>query len=98
MRDTSSSIQATTQPDSAEGREIKVSEGCGYEVTTGAQYTAGSMPSGLPEAAGEGGSYVFRVGAGLPLDQVVITIDTRQLTEQARIRKMNREIRRAHRR
>jgi hypothetical protein len=98
MRDTSSSDQATTQPEGDDGREIEVRAGRGYDVITGAQYSAGSMPSGLPEVAVEGAGYVFRVGAGHSLNQVVITIDTRQLTEQARVKKMNQAIRRARRR
>lgn len=98
MRDTSSGIQATTQPEGGDGREIKVSARRGDKVITGAQYSAGSMPSDLPEFAVEGGGYVFRVVAGHPLHQVVITIDTRQLIEQARVKKMNQAIWRASRR
>jgi hypothetical protein len=98
MSDTSSGIQATTQPEACDGREIEVITRPGFEVFTGAQYSASSMPSGLPEVSVEGSGYVFRLGEGPPLHQVVISLDIRQLTEQARIKKMNQAIRRANRR
>jgi len=97
MHDTSGGMQATTQPEGGDRREIEVKTEHNYEVITDARYTAGSTPSGLPEVA-EGAGYVFRIGEGYPLNQVVITIDTGQLTEQARIRKVNQAIRRARRR
>jgi len=96
--DTSGSSEVTTQPETNDGKELKVRSGRSYEIITAAQYGVGTVPSGLPEVAHGGGNYVFRVASGTSVPQVVVTLDTKQLTEQARVRKMNQAIRRARRR
>ena len=95
--DTSGGSEGLTQAEAGNRREVAVRKVSEYEIVTGAQFAAGSVPSGLPEVAPEGIGYVFRLGAGTPLDTVTITIDTQQLAEQARVRKVNQAIRRARR-
>ena len=98
--DTRASAAVTTQAEASGEAEIKV----GHtpppsEIPTGVCHEAGSVPSGLPEMVeAEGYGYVFRVGGNSRSGRVTITLDTEQLVEQARVRKVNRAIRRAHRR
>lgn len=95
--DTSGSSEVTTQPETNDGKELEVKSGRSYEIITAAQYGVGTVPSGLPEVAAEGGNYVFRVASGASVPQVIITLDTKQLAEQSRVRKVNQAIRRARR-
>lgn len=97
MSDTGSLTPVTTPTESFGQAEIKsdiVKQT--YEIATGAYCVVGSVPSGLPELAeGEYDRYVFRMGDNPRLERVTITIDTKQLEEQASIRKINRAIQRA---
>ena len=95
--DTSGNSGATTPQETGNRREIEVLPASACEIITSAQNVVGSVPSGLPEVASESGGHVFRVTSGAPLEQVTITLDTRQLTDQARVRKVNQAIRRARR-
>lgn len=98
--DTSAFADVTTQSEaSGQTKETIRDAGTPREISTGAHYAAGSVPSGLPEVVeGEGGGYVFRIGASPRPRSVTITLDTQQLVEKTKVRKTNRAIRRAHRR
>jgi hypothetical protein len=95
--DTSGSSEATTQPETNNGQEFEVKSDRSFEIITAAHCGVGTVPSDLPEVAAEGGNYVFRVASGSSVPQIIITLDTQHLTEQARVRKVNQAIRRARR-
>ena len=68
------------------------------EIATEAHNAAGSIPSGVPEVVeAEGYAYVFRIGGSPQAGSVTITLDTEQLVEQEKVRKINRAIQRARR-
>lgn len=98
LRDTTGINEATTRMETGTRREISVLPVPSCQAITGAQYVAASVPSGLPEIVSGGGGYVFRITSGTPLGQVTIMLDTKQLTEQARVKKVNQAIQRARRR
>lgn len=98
--DTSAFAVATTRFEASEPREIKVTDAsCPSIVTNGVHNVVGSAPSDLPEM-GEADTdrYVFRIVGAPRSPSLTILLDTKQLAEQTRVRKINRAIRRAHKR
>jgi hypothetical protein len=98
--DTGTITDVTTQSETSGRTEIKVGDAATpCEIATGAYSVPDSLPSGLPEVPEMAGcGYVFRIGESPPLGSVIITLDTKQLVEQAEVRKINRAIERARRR
>ena len=97
--DTGAIADVTTQSEASGQTEIRVgSTVAPRKMPTEAHCAVGSVPSGLPEVmeTGEYG-YVFRIGSPRSA-MVTITLETKQLMEQAQVRKVNQAIRRARRR
>ncbi len=97
--DTGASTPVTTKTEALGQIEIKSGTvPARSEVGTGPYFMAGSVPSGDPEPVdAESDRYVFRIGSTSQSERVAITIDATQLTEQARVRKINRAIQRTRR-
>ncbi len=84
--DTSAFAAVTTQSESPEPREIPVAQ-------------IGTTMLDLPEMwEADADKYVFRLAGGPRFPSLTILLDTKQLEEQTRVKKINRAIRRAHKR
>jgi hypothetical protein len=94
--DAQSLAEITTNSGATAGTEIRTNVAArGEKIATTTRCASISVPSGVPEAVeAENHRYVFRINGTHP-GEMVIEIDTRQLVEQAKVRKTNRAIARA---
>lgn len=88
----------TTQSQALQRPEVKARTAVMDETRTDAQYSVGSVPSGVPEVPNQGGGYVFRIPSGRAPKSLTIRLNTKKMAEQARMRRLNEALRGARRR
>ena len=99
--DTSAETGSGTSSSESPGVEVRVANtsSATTEIATSAQKLVGSLPSGIPLVVEqEGVGYVFSVKGKQKSSSVVITLDVKQLADQAKVRRINNAMRRARRR
>lgn len=93
--ETDTRVETSTASVNGGSKELKVLLSNEYDSMGCFSPGAAPLQSGLPVIENDSGGYVFHVSSVSPLGQVTITFDTKQLSEQAKVRKVNRSIRRA---